>query len=83
MFEIYLQMMKLASTIANLQTEFSHLQTLEMRELLQSFYCQVRLKPITFTACNFFNIDLTLLASITTGIISYLIVLVQFYAAKS
>jgi 7tm Chemosensory receptor len=75
-------MIKLASTIGNMQAEFHRVQTIEMRDLLQSFYSQVRLRPVVFTACDFFTIDLTLLASITTGIFSYIIILVQFYAAQ-
>lgn len=53
----------------------------EAREFLQNFYLQVNNQPIVFTAFGFFTINLALLASITTGVVSYQIILVQFYAS--
>jgi 7tm Chemosensory receptor len=39
-------------------------------------------QPIIFTAFDFYTINLGLRASIMTGIISYQIILVQFYASE-
>jgi 7tm Chemosensory receptor len=77
----FLQMEKLASTIVRMQVNHQDELTFEMREALQSFYCQVTMQPIEFSAYGFFTLNLALLASITTGILSYLIILVQFYAS--
>jgi 7tm Chemosensory receptor len=51
----------------------------EMREILQNLYQQVVHQPIRFTAFGFFPINLTLLASIMTGVVSYQVILIQFY----
>lgn len=53
----------------------------ETREFLQNFYLQLVHQPVKFSAMGFFTIDLTLLASIVTGIVSYEIILVQFYTS--
>lgn len=50
-----------------------------MREILQNFLFQVSFHPVTFTAFGFFTLDYMLLASIVTGILSYIIIFVQFY----
>jgi 7tm Chemosensory receptor len=52
--------------------------SLEMREILQSFHSQVTSSPLTFSASGFFSLNYEFLASLATGILSYLIVIVQF-----
>jgi hypothetical protein len=52
----------------------------EEKEILRSFYSQLEKSPITFSIFGFFNIDLSLLASVLTAIVSYQIILVQFHA---
>jgi 7tm Chemosensory receptor len=74
-------MEKLATTISRIQVDHHKVQTFETRDILQNFYCQVTLQPITFTASKFVTINMELLASIIAGVLSYLIILVQFYAS--
>lgn len=70
-----------ATAINKLELDnYDDLQT-ETREFLQNFYLQVNHQPVVFTAFGFCTINLALLASITTGIVSYQIILVQFYAS--
>lgn len=51
----------------------------EIRNTLHKFYLQLKLQPVMFTAFGFYKINLALLASVTTGVISYQIILVQFH----
>lgn len=53
----------------------------ETREILAGFLAQVVHRPVQFTAFEIYPINLRLLAEITTGIVSYQIILVQFYAS--
>jgi 7tm Chemosensory receptor len=73
------QACKLAQTVNQIQINLHDAVTFEVRELLHSFMFQASFYPVTFTAFGFFTLDLKLLASIVTGILSYLIILVQFY----
>jgi hypothetical protein len=40
-------------------------------EILQSFYIQIGMQPIEFTAAGYYTINLNFLAGILTGIASY------------
>lgn len=71
---------KLATTIANIQSNLHDHLTIRMRELLQSFYSQLVIDPISFTACGCLKINLTLLTSFITGVLPYLIIMIQFYS---
>jgi 7tm Chemosensory receptor len=53
----------------------------ELRDLLQNFSLELVHQPVTFTVHGFYVINLSLLASIATGIVSYQILLIQFYAS--
>lgn len=53
----------------------------EARGFLRSFCLRLIHQPIIFTAFGFYTINFSLLASITAGIVSYQIILVQFYAS--
>lgn len=48
---------------------------------MQNFYVQLVLQPVYFSAAGFYVVNFALLAAITTGIASYEIILVQFYAS--
>jgi 7tm Chemosensory receptor len=74
-------MSSLAKTIKKVEFDnFDHVdpQTLKF---LKSFYSRVVHQPITFTAFEFFTLNLPLLTSIATGVVSYLVILIQFYAS--
>ncbi|CRK88194.1 CLUMA_CG001975, isoform A [Clunio marinus] len=74
-------MCELATTLDVIQCEqFENIPT-NVQIFLQSFYLQVNHQPVSFSAFGFYTINLTLLASIITGIVSYEIILVQFYAS--
>lgn len=78
-----LSQIKDISTIINqIETEQHEQLHVEARDFLQSFYLQLIHQPVAFTAFGFYIINLTLLASIVTGIVSYQIILVQFYASS-
>lgn len=74
-------MMEIATNLNKFESEgFNELRG-ETREFLHNFYSQTIHQPVIFTAYGFYNINLALLASIITGIVSYQIILVQFYAS--
>lgn len=73
-------MTDLATTVSKIECENYDQLTDEAREFVHKFYMQLIHQPILFTAYGFYTINLALLASITTGIVSYQIILVQFYA---
>lgn len=73
-------MSKIASQINNIQSDHYDQLNGDTRDFLQSFYLQVIHQPVKFTAMGFYTISLGLLASILTGIVSYQIILVQFYS---
>lgn len=74
-------MTDISISIKNIKFEhFEHLRS-EIREFLSDFYQQMIHQPVTFTAFGFYTINLGLLASILTGIVSYQIILLQFYAS--
>lgn len=74
-------MSEMATTVNKIGSENCEKLPPETREFLQNFYLQLVHQPVVFTAFGFYVINLTLLASITTGIVSYIIILVQFYAS--
>lgn len=75
-------MSNFATTVKKLQCQYYDQLKSETREFLQNFYVQLLLQPIYFSAAGFYVINFALLAGITTGIASYEIILVQFYASK-
>lgn len=74
-------MSKIATTVNIVGSENCEQLPQETREFVQNFYVQLVYQPVVFTAFGFYVINRTLLASITTGIVSYIIILVQFYAS--
>ena len=74
-------MTDIAISIKNIQCEYLEQLRLEIREFLSNLYQQLIHQPVTFTAFGFYTINLGLLASISTGIVSYQIILLQFYAS--
>jgi 7tm Chemosensory receptor len=73
---------RVASSVAFVQTNSIDQQTPEMRKALQSFYMQIVHQPVRFSAFCCFNLNTELLTSITTGILSYLMILIQVYASN-
>lgn len=73
---------KFATTVKKLQNQYYEQMESEAREFLQNFYTQILLQPIYFSAAGFYVINFALMAGIVTGIASYEIILVQFYASK-
>lgn len=74
-------MMKLANKIVKIECDNFELLRSDTRDFLQNFYLQLMHQPVVFTAHGFYAINLALLGSIITGIVSYQIILVQFYAS--
>lgn len=74
-------MTEIATTVNKFESENSDQLPPETREFAQNFFLQLVHQPVVFTAFGFYFINLTLLASITTGIFSYIVILVQFYAS--
>lgn len=74
-------MMKIATNINKIESDCYEQLRSETREFMQNFYAQVINQPVVFTAYGFYTINLALFASIITGIVSYQIILVQFYAS--
>lgn len=54
----------------------------DVADILQRFYLQLHIQPISFTAFGFYKINLTLFASVITGTVSYQILLVQFHQSS-
>lgn len=79
--KLFYQAMKVATSIKVMESDHYDEIRAESREFLQSFYSQLINQPIVFTASGFYVINLPLLASIITGIVSYQIILVQFNAS--
>lgn len=77
----HFQMASIATSIKKIECENYEKLPSEAREFLQSFYSQLVHQPITFTAHGFYVINRALLAAISTTIISYEIILVQFYSS--
>lgn len=73
-------MIKLATALSKCECDNFDSLLEESREFIHKFYMQLCQQPIIFTAYGFYNINLALLASITTGIVSYQIILVQFHS---
>ena len=73
-------MTKLATTVSKIECEYYEQMSEECQEFVHKFYLQLNHQPIIFTSYGFYTINLALFASITTGIVSYQIILVQFYA---
>lgn len=76
-------MSKLATALSKIECENYECLKEESREFIHKFYMQLCQQPVIFTAYGFYNINLALLASITTGIVSYQIILVQFHSSPS
>jgi len=74
-------MTKLTTIIKQQESDHYDLLDSEKRQFLQNFFMHLIHKPVAFTALGFFTINQALLASIITGIVSYQIILVEFYAA--
>lgn len=75
------QILKISSKISEIQCQFYDKLLLRTLECLNNFYVQVNHQPIIFTTYGFYIINFGLLASIITGMVSYQIILVQFYAS--
>lgn len=75
-------MSSLATAIKNLQCENYSTTTLEVQDFLNQFYTQIIQQPVIFTTAGFYDLNLSLLASIFTGVASYQIILVQFYVSS-
>jgi hypothetical protein len=73
-------MTKITTAVCDIECENYEQLTDEAREFVHKFYMQLTHQPILFTAYSFYTINFALLASIITGIVSYQIILVQFYA---
>jgi hypothetical protein len=74
-------MKTLAETIDKIECDhYDHIES-ETREYLQRFYLQLNHQPVVFTAYDFYTINLSLLGTLATTLVSYLIILVQFYAS--
>lgn len=71
----------LASTVSEVSAENDENLSRESVDILQNLYLQVVHQPVTFTAGGFFEINMELFASMITGVVSYEIILVQFYAS--
>lgn len=69
--------------LENFETENFDVLSIVHRDIIRSFHAQLSTNPISFTVFGFFAIDLSLLASILTGIISFQIILVQFHASEN
>jgi hypothetical protein len=74
-------MSKIATVVSKIECDHYERLTDETREFAHKFYMQLNHQPIVFTAYGFYTINLALLASICTGIVSYQIILVQFYSS--
>jgi 7tm Chemosensory receptor len=77
-FKINLQMQEIATKISKILSKNQSQMPEEAKELFESFYVQVCHQPVTFSACGFFTINMELLISVATGVLSYLVILVQF-----
>ena len=71
----------LATKVCKTECENYEQMSLECRDFVHKFYMQINQQPIAFTAFGFCTINLPLMASIGTGIVSYQIILMQFYAS--
>jgi hypothetical protein len=49
----------------------------ESIEDLKMFYLQMQLMTNEYTACGFFSLNLSLFASVVSGIVSYIIIMAQ------
>lgn len=65
----------------NLNSTDSTLLDPQLHDLLQNFTLELLHQPVTFTINGFYIINLSLLSSIAIGIVSYQILLIQFYAS--
>lgn len=74
-------MSELATNLKKFECEHYEKLQSEAREFLRSFYLQLIHQPVIFTAFGMYAINMTLIASIATEIVSYQIILVQFYAS--
>lgn len=74
-------MNSLATTISKVESDNYDQHRGETRDFLQNFYLQLNHQPVVFTAFGFYTINLSLLAAIATGVVSYQIILVQFHAS--
>lgn len=77
----FMQIFEMTTIINKIECKHYDALQSEARGFLQSFYLQLNHQPVTFNLFGFRSIDMTLLASIATGIISNLIILVQFYGS--
>lgn len=75
-------MTNIATTLKLVEIKNYGQLNIEVQECIEKFYLQLNYQPVIFTTAGFYKINLALLASIATGIVSYQIILVQFYAAK-
>jgi 7tm Chemosensory receptor len=74
-------MEKIAINVSKIETEHRRQMTDEAREMFESFYVQVCHQPVAFSACGFFTLNMELLVSVVTSVLSYLVILVQFQAS--
>lgn len=68
-FSVNFQITEILITINKITAEAE--MTASTIDILQSFYIQINLQPITFTTAGFYTINLPFLAGIFTGIASY------------
>lgn len=73
-------MYQLQFEVEKIESKKYALLSVDEREILKSFHFQLSMNPVCFTIYGIFNIDLSLLARILTGIMSFQIILVQFHA---
>lgn len=73
-------MEEIALKIVLLQTDDYPRINEEMREALKSILLKVVTGRVKFTAYGLYEINLCSLSSILTGILSYLVMAIQFYA---
>lgn len=76
-------MHKLAKAVVDIQCESYFRLHQDALSYLQGFYLQVEQQTVSFTANEFFPLNLSLFAAVAMGIVSYEIILMQFYAADT
>lgn len=74
-------MSQISVTINLVESDYHQKLSPETHQILRSFFSQVVNQPVKFTAAGFYTINLPLLASIITGVVSYQIILIQFHAS--
>lgn len=74
-------MAALATTVKDLQCHHFENTSEEIQNFLHQLYTQLMHQPVAFTTGGFYTLNLSLLASIFTGITSYQIILVQFFVS--